>query len=256
MLKQSASIVAISLSIITSCVPITYHGEGSRGAGHDNEKSEGIFANLFKGKSVGLDGKALEIEKFTLLGANGNWPAHLSTIAKKEILSHPNLINGIAGKENPLKGICNNFLDLSVPDRINVLVKVAPALSYGESHFGIKGDGGESSSYRRSYGPFQISKSAQKWGCWPSGYEPLNWEAGIDCAYKIMDGLYTRRGLPIANNETYWSVLRPNNKLIERFMPTFTKLTPECNATFASRPTKNFPGAEIVRPRSKVDNAV
>ncbi len=188
----------------------------------------------------------MNISGLKLRGEKGTWLPQYTEAAISEASSHPNLINGIPGRGNPLSGICNNYLSLSENQRKNVLVKVMPSLAYGEGHFGSRGKGGERSSLRLSQGPFQISKGAKDHGCWVGGYNPFDFRASIDCAYKIMDNLYSRRGLPIANNVTYWSVLRPGRFLSSRFMATFKNIAPECSSSYRHRPDKNFPGATIV----------
>ncbi|HVJ65784.1 MAG TPA: hypothetical protein VM901_11050 [Bdellovibrionota bacterium] len=229
------------------CVPTDFKGEGSGSSNHGGGGGGGwSLSSLFGGGSGGGGDAHSDMDGIELLGAKGKWPDYVNAMASKEIDSHPNLVNGIPGRGNPLAGICDNYMSLNTEQRKTVLMKVAPPLSYGESHFGFKGNGGEHNRYRRSYGPFQISHGAESWGCWQGGYKPMDWRSNLDCVYKIFDGQYTRKGLPIANNQSYWSVMRPSRYLSSRFMKTFKDLAPECNSSVAVRPTKAFPGAKVI----------
>jgi len=251
--------ITFAAALVSGCVPYTYLTEESSGGGHKKSQPAGKVGGGFWGNIFGASNKGTtrttDIDKITLLGEKGKWPPYVTQIAKSEIASHPNLVNGIPGKPNPLRGICNNFLNIkSIDQRVDILAKVAMAITYGEGHFGFDGNGGESNPMLLSKGPMQISEGAKRWGCWNKGYKPKNWNASLDCAYKIMDGLYSLKGLPVANNETYWSVLRPNKFLKPRFMTTFNTLSPECSSSYQAVYDKNFPGARIARADGATKN--
>lgn len=250
------------LILVTSCVPENFSSENSQGGhgGGDVGNSAGMKKGLFGGRKLdGLGkglGKVLDMRDLHLTGAKGSWTPKITELARREIISHPNLIQGIPGKGNPLSGICNNYFDLNPDQRINVMLKVAPSLAYGEGHFGKNGNGGERSSYNLALGPFQISRDAKNFGCWVNGYAPFDYAASLDCVYKIMDSQYSVRGLPIANNKSHWSVMRPGYFLSSRFLTTFKRIAPECQNSYQVKHNKNFPGAEIAGQGSENGNAI
>lgn len=200
--------------------------------------------NTQKSKIYGQIQNGIDMLGVSMKGANGTWTPEDSRIAKSEVATHPNLINGINGI-NPLDGLCDNYLDLPPEDRVNILIAVATSVAYGEGHFGSGGNGGEKSAYRRSLGRFQISHGAEHWGCWPDGYLPYSTSASLDCVYKIMDG-QLMNGLPIANNQSYWSVMRPNKFLETKFMASFQQLTPQCKKRYTWAEVKAYPSPQFI----------
>lgn len=244
--QVSKVVLVVIVFALASCGAESYMSNEARKGHGSSGRSSGGFFSFLEGIGKATYGGALngiDMLKITLKGEKGTWTKTDSKIAKSEAETHPNLIHGIDGR-NPLDGICDNYLEMSPADRVNVLVAVAASVAYGEGHFGSKGNGGERNSYRRSLGRFQISHGAESWGCWTGGYRPYSASASLDCVYKIMDGQY-RKGLPVANNKSYWSVLRPNKFLKSKFMATFTKVAPQCQKRYHWVRTKAYPGPSL-----------
>lgn len=176
------------------------------------------------------------------------WQPKHTRMACDAIAHHRNLVDGIKGKGNPLRGVCNNYEELSTTKKFDTLAIAVAAVGNGESGFNPtdnwKNSGKEKRKYVRARAFLQISQNAEDWGCFRDGKGPEDAKASIECAYKMFDGQYQKRGSSIANNSSHFSVLRPNNKL-SKFMNSFRLHAPWCSASFGVKKTNMKPMFEV-----------
>ncbi len=242
---------------LSACGAESYMSEEARNGHGASKGGGGIFSFLHGAGKATFGGvrNGIDMLNIQLRGELGSFTKEDFRIAKAEAETHPNLINGINGR-NPMEGLCDNYLEMRPADRVNILMATAASVAYGEGHFGGGKNGGESNSYRRSHGRFQISHGAEHWGCWTNGYRPHNAQASIDCVYKMMDGQF-QKNLPIVNEESYWSVLRAGTGskqfLEEKFMSSFIKLAPQCEKRHKWVEVEAYPGPVIIGPQEALN---
>ena len=189
------------------------------------------------------------------------WKQSYNEKVCREIDHHSDLLTGLPDKPNPMKGLCDNFLSLTMVQKKDAMATLIMAIANAEGKFktGKKGNHGiGETKYTLAQGLLQLSPNLKDYpGCFVHGESPLDIDASIKCAFSIMSYKYQKYSLPIANNKkhgTVWSVLKPNMYLRPRLIEAFQNFAPQCRSSFVAKRDRNHMPPKLITPSYAGEN--